>query len=788
MLTSSNQPMFHNNNGKDGNDSEFNTKSFLIEGLRYWWLYIALIGISIAAAYVYLRYSTPIFKIEATILVKDLKQGNGLTPANALSEIDLFNQSNTIENEVELLKSRTLMEETVKALKLNVRYFIEGEVKKSELFGEDLPFSVEFIPGKSSTNFSKEFVLIPLTGSRFEIKLGDSSFAGTYGQRLRLPFGEVVVRATDNGKTTNREYYIINITTIDNAVAQFKANMSVSPPSKSVSVINLFVDDNLPARGEKFLNTLLLIYNKLNREDKNRIADSTISFIESRLTLVSSELNDVEKNIETFRLQNNLTDISEQGKILLDNYSESEKDLAQQEVQIDILDSLNGYLKSGTNSMRIVPAALVIQEPTFLTLIEKYNQLQLERDRRLQATTSKNPLIQSFNVQIENLRNDILSNLSIIKTGMVIRRNDLKKKANSLVAQRQLLPSKERSFLDFSRQQNIKQELYLFLLTKREETAISKSANIDNTRTIDSAKSDPKPFKPRKQIIILIAILIGLIIPTVSIVLKSLFQNRVSDKNDVVTMSKVPIAGEIGRSKLKEKLIVTGDSRDLVSEQFRAMRTNLDFLESKAVGTGRTILLTSSMSGEGKSFLSMNLASSLAITGKRVVLVEFDLRKPKLSSYWNVSTGEGLTTFLSKDTLPSAIVQRVSEKDELFFISSGPLPPNPVEIISNEKVVELFKYLRNEYDHIIIDAPPVGLVTDAQLLAKYADITLYVVRAQYTFKRQLEILKDLYLNKRFKNIAVIVNDVKVKFGSYNNYAYGGYYSNGKKERFSKVRH
>jgi capsular exopolysaccharide synthesis family protein len=750
--------------------------------LNYWWLFLISIIVALTCGAIYMRYSTPKYKILAKILVKDEKKGSSMSGMQVFSDLGLLGGQNSVDNEVELLKSRTLMENTVKILQLNVRFFEEGKIKQSEVSFQQLPFVLTLYNfNQDSLKPTTLLSFNEINSRQFRLTYNEKEKLFYYGDTINVPFGKLQFNSfkKENIKNINRSSQInIFINRVDETVEDFQRKFNVAVTNKTVSTIDLTLVDVVPRRGELLLNTLLRNYNQMNIDDKNRVADSTITFIDNRLIYVTKELGDVEKNIQQFRQRNQLTDLSEQGKILLENSSDYFKELSKTEVQISIVHSLENYLTSGQNISRTIPAGLVIQDPTFASMIEKYNTLQLEKNRQLETTTESNPVVQRLNVQILNLKDDIIANLATIKRSMEITRAQLKNRTNSFESKISQVPSKERAFLEISRQQAIKQELYLYLLKKREETAVSKASNIENARIIDSAQSERFPFSPKRTTIFIWALLLGLVIPAFILSAQSLLSNKLETKKDITSVTAVPIVGEIGRSPESNNLIVKEKPRHPVSEQFRLLRTNLEYMLPAHVGS-RVIMLTSSMSGEGKSFLSLNLAAMMSLGEKKVVLLEFDLRKPKLSKYINFENNYGLSSFLiNKSSDINTLIKRVPGIENLYLFGSGPIPPNPAELINSDRTVELFSQLKANFDYIIIDVPPVGLVTDALLLSTYADISLFVVRYNYTFKNQLELVDELYQSKKLTNLGLVVNDIKKQKGYEYGYGYGISYGYG----------
>ena len=741
-------------------EPEINFREILFKYLRYWYLYISIALLFIFLAYLYLRYTTPIYEVRSEIIIKDDK--GGLSQQNILSELDIFNTKSNANDEIEILKTRYLMEKVVEELQLNVNYFATGKIKTTELY-KTSPFTIKLLFLKDSIA-TQEFHIQPSNNLEFNVIKNEIKTTHRFDDTIFLPDLVMIVHRAPGFEFKEHDY-IFSISTPDATIYGYMNNISINLVNKQTNVIELIMNTTIPRKGEDVLNKLYEVYTRINREDKNKISDSTINFINDRLGKVADELTDVEKNVEQFKKANRLsTDIKEQSNLILGNISELEKLIIQQEVQINVVESIERHLKS--KAFRIVPGALVIEDPTYLSMVEKYNGLVLERDNQLQTAKEDNPLIIGLNQQIENTRDDLLTSLSNIRRGMVIAKDKLSQKNSQLLGQVNAAPSKERAFMEISRQQEVKKQLYLYLLQKREETAISKSGTLSNSRLIDPAKSSPLPFKPNKKIIYLFAVASGIFILTLAIYLRGLLNNKIRSKSDINKITNVPVLGELSHNETGEDIIAKPDSRTLLAEQFRLIRTNLQFILKGKENS--IIMFTSSMSGEGKSFISTNLASSLAISGKKVVLMELDLRKPKISKILGLSGEIGFTNYIISDIPISQIIQQSSIHPNLFVIGAGAIPPNPAELILENKVEFLFSNLRKDFDFIIIDTAPVGLVTDALLLSKYSDANIYVVRQNYTIREQLNIVHDISINGKMANVSILLNDVTLK----SNYGYG----------------
>ncbi|MBK1441645.1 polysaccharide biosynthesis tyrosine autokinase [Parapedobacter sp. ISTM3] len=748
----------------------------------YWFVLCGIIGFVVANTH--LRYSTPIYRISARVLVTN-QQGGSVIGQGAFGGSNInspFGGSNSVDNEAEVFKTRYLMQQVVRKLNAQVNYFHPGRVRDIEIHRP--PFQMTLL-GPDSVR-GGTFLLEAISDRQVRIQQEGGNFSVdiAYGETTNLPgVGEVLLsQQPENGKVAGP--YKLTITSFDGKVGEYMGRLSVAISNKQVSIINLGFSYPLKRKGEEILNAIIQQYMDNNLQDRNTIADSTIAFIENRLLYVGQELGDVEGNIQEFRQNRQLADMSAQSQMLLQNSNEYVKQLTELEVQLDILDTVSAILTNGANE-RVLPNAIIPDDAVFGGQVTRYNSLLLERDKRLLSATPDNPAVINLNQQLNTLRQDMLANLNNTRSRLIITRNNLRQKTGQLDRQVREVPAIERTYLNLARQQQIRQQLYIFLLQRREETAISKTATISNSRVIDPPKAAGAPFSPKRNMVLLTGILIGLAIPFATIYILDLTNTRIESREDISKQTQVSIIGEIAHSSTKETLVVTPSSRTAIAEQFRALRTNLTFYLKDP--DAKAILLTSSMSGEGKSFVALNMAMVFALSGKRVVVMEMDLRKPNLSAKLDFSNQIGFTNYVIDPTLaPMDIVAPSGAHKNLFLIGSGPIPPNPAETLLSERLGELMTALRASFDFIIIDTPPIGLVTDAQLLSHHADLSIYVVRQGRTFKNQLQITEDLYRSGKMKNLAILINDVGTRGGRYGyGYGYGhgyGYYDNGRKDR------
>jgi tyrosine-protein kinase Etk/Wzc len=757
-------------NDPAGNNDRIKIEKLISKAKIYWPLFFISILLSLIIGYIYLRYSTPIYKIHAKVLIKDEKKGN--SEGQIFQDLGINTGGANVDNEIEIFKSRYMMQKVVKDMQLNVHYWVSGAINKTELY-ENAPFKMIPLFADSSIHGSYKYN-VSYHGQTVEIKDHDKIRQIQLGDTAELSSGKVVfVRNTEAKYTVNAGEYEIAVEPIDATADSYLGGLEVAPVNKQVSIIGISVNDHIPIRGEKVLNKLIDVYLHANIDDRNKVSDSTIAFINDRLVLVVDELGNIEKQIEGFKKTNELIDLKDQSKLLLDNSGAYSRELMQQEVQLKVAESLEKYIQADNH--HIVPSTLLLQDMSLTRIIEKYNGIQTQRQSLLLSQTSANPYIENLDLQLENLRADMKSSLSSIKSSLQVTINELRKKTGSLDESLKGVPQKERQFLEYSRQQNIKQELYLFLLKKREETAISKSATIANARIIEPARKDGAPFMPSRSKVLLTAFAIGIIIPGARILLKELFNLKIDSRNTITEATQMPIIGEIGHNETQDIIVVQKNSKSIMSEQFRALRTNLQFLFTAK--NEKTILITSSMSGEGKSFIAINLANTVALSHKKVVLLELDLRKPKISEHLNIQNKKGFSDYVLGNATVDEIIVPSGLSPDFYVIPTGPIPPNPAELIMLPQTEALFEALKERFDFIIMDTAPVGLVTDAQLLCAYTNAVLFIVRQNYTYKEQLRIADELSRTGKMPKMSLVVNDVEHRHGSYYGYGYGSYYGN-----------
>jgi capsular exopolysaccharide synthesis family protein len=743
--------------------------------LSYWYVFALSIIMCLIAAFIYIQYYPNQWSIVSKVIVED-DQG---TPEKALTNglnadlASLFDVKSNADNEVKILKSTSLLNRVVDKLDLNVHVYDDNGFQSFELY-EQTPFTVEVAYNQKAIKLIKYKVKI-LNNNSFELVSSkeDLDVTGVFGQPLKLKQYTVTLNKTAKFKSSGD--YVLKIQSIKQAENDLAESLNAGLDDKQATVINLQLSHANPTQGEVILQTLMQMYLQSNLSNKIRKADSTMKFIDARLLVVGAELNKVEKNLEQYKVENKISDINAQSKALVEGANQYQSKLNDNSVQLAVVNDLYKYV-SDANNPQVVPSSLITKDVAFGSAINAYNEMLLRREQLKLNLADNSTIIQNLNQQVELARRSLMASIKSFRNSLQVSQSAFSKQNSTIQGKISEAPVKERIYLDYSRQQSLKQDLYLFLLQKREETAISQTATISSVRILDNAESDEKPYAPKQSLIYLIGLFAGIFLPAAGLSVKEMLNIKINSKSDIEKHTSVPLLGEISRNVNKNKLLIYNDFRSIISEEIRAVRTNLKYVTEK--GKSNVILFTSSMSGEGKSFISLNLGNSIAMSGKKVVLLELDLRKPRLLKNIGVENDYGFTNYVisnEEDGIDN-LIKPSTFNENFFFISSGPIPPNPTELLMNDRLKILIDDLRTKFDYVIIDSAPVGLVSDALIIEEFVDITCYVVRQNYTYKSQLGIVNDLHKSKKAKHLYLIVNDIELKRNSITGYGHGyGHY-------------
>ena len=767
-------------NFQESEELEFNLQEYIRRYLRYWYLFPIFLGLALTVAYFYLQIKQPVYSTAATLLIKDEKKGISGGAEDILSDLTQMGGNKLVENEIEVLSSLTLIAQVIDNLGLRVAYDTKDGLSTVNLYKRtNVAVKPELL-----TEYAYEEPLYVHVVDSLHFRLNGERTLRTFGQSFRNEWGVFsVVRADsiqDEGYTDIR----VSFHDVVELAEDIQERLKVELPNVKSTVLELTLESNSPQLGRDVLNNLLDVYVQSNLDDKNREASNTLRFIEERLNLITGELGDVEGNVAAYKSAQGLTDISAESQIFLENIQQNDTKLNDVNIQMRVLESVDNFVESNGDAA-VAPATYMINDPVLVSLIGRLTDLQIQKEKYSRTTTANNPLLETVNTQIANTKQSIRENIQNVRRGLGVTKQNLETINNRFSAGLRSIPQKEREYVSIKRQQTIKENLYLYLLQKREETALAYASTVTDSRLVDAPKTAFKPVAPRKSLIWLGAAGAGLLIPLLLVNLLFLLNNTVQSRDEIEAATKTAILGEIGLMRTEKgketESIIRMTSRSAVAEQFRALRTNLQYLGD---GSCRVLLLTSSIGGEGKSFVSINLAASLAYSDKRVILVGLDLRKPTLHDRLGIPNDRGATNyFIGKGSL-AGLIQPSAVHPGLDVLVSGPIPPNPSELLSNGRLPQLLQELRAEYDYILIDAPPYGLVTDAALIAEYVDATLYVVRFNYSLRDHLRRIADLQKGKRFVNLSIIFNGVNYGAGYGYGYGYGGYgygYYDGEKE-------
>ena len=746
---------------------KFDLKGYLLRYLNYWYLFLLFVPVCLAAAYYHLLTTQPIYQSKTTLLIKDNKSDVGANEG-IMKEMAQFNGHKSLENEIGILKSKLLMDMVAKQLRLDLSYDTKDGLATVDLYAKS-PIVVKSSLTSEYAYFNP--LIIHLTDSS-HFSINDISQTHKFGDTLRTPWG---IFSVEKGIESPYKDITVHFNDLQSLSGSLLGRLNVGVLYPQSSLLELSFEDTSIQRAKDILNKLLDVYVQTSLNDKNSEASNTLKFIESRLRLITGELGDVERNVEFYKKSRGLTDISAESQLFLENIKENDNKLNEINTKIKVLESVDNYIQS-TSVGAPAPATYMIDDPILVSLLTRYNELDLQRERYARTTQTDNPLLETISTQMSQTRQAIRENVQNLRRGMDATKQNLEGINIRFSSGLSSIPQKEREYVGIKRQQTIKENLYLYLLQKREETALAYASTVTDSRLIDAPISSYYPIKPKRSMVWLASGLAGVVIPVILINLIFLLVSTVQKREEVEAITNTPILGEIGLMKQKRghepaDAIITITSRSAVSEQFRALRTNLQYLGD---GSCRTIMLTSSISKEGKSFISINLAASLAYSDKRVILLGLDLRKPSLHERLEILNKKGISNYLVGQKDLQELIQPSGVHPKFDVMLSGPLPPNPSELLGNGHLPGLLTELRKQYDYILIDSPPYGLVTDAALISEYVDATLYIVRYNYTLLDHLKRIKDLQRSKRFTNLSLIFNGVNYGSGYGYSSGFGGY--------------
>lgn len=765
------------------NPSEFDINALIKPYLSRWYWFIIGIILAIVLAVLYIKTSVPVYNVRSAVLIKDAKKslGAGVGNMGVLEGLSGFGgmSTNSIENELEVFKTKKLARDIVEINHLQTSIYSTSSIVKKELFGDTSPVIVHIVNEKKNKEFPKESFIISFEKGKILLQSEEYNFDQVieYGRSISLPFANIIItknkffdkeKAGDIGN--DLEVYF---STLEGAASDVQKLVQVDLADKDATIINLSVNYPQTDKAKKIINSLIDSYNKDAILDKNSEAQKTKEFIDQRIGKISVELGNVETEKERFKTDHKITDLMTEAKINLESSADARKKQLELDAQLELNNDLISYLNK-QNSYQLLPVNIGLENHESNTNIAAYNKLILDRNRLLENATPQNPLILDITQQINSMKRSVAESLEKNKVALQFALNEYQSEQNKIGSRITKIPYQEKLFRSLERQQQIKESLFLLLLQKREETAISLAVVAPKARIVEPAFIADKPVAPKKMIILLVALVLGSLIPFAIIYLKELFNTKINSKNDLKLLTEIPIVAEIPAINKNVDHIVKRNDFSQLAESFRILTTNIGFLLPKTLES-KIIFVTSSIKGEGKTFVSMNLALSLTNSNNKVVIVGTDIRNPQLQRYnGGKNPGKGLTEYLyDKNTFVDEILFKNPANDRCDIIYSGTIPPNPTELLTNGRLGILLEELRASYDYIIVDTAPLLLVTDTFTFVKYADLELYVTRSNFTDKKLIEFANDSLESGKLNNVAFILNDVtKQNFGYGNKYGYG----------------
>ena len=789
---------------READDKEIDIQELLFKYLIHWPWFVGAVIVCLISAYIYLYVATPVYNISATVLIKDDKKGGSSNNVAGLDELGLsglITSSQSIDNEIEVLRSKTLVKEVVNYLNLYVTYQDDDQIPSKEMY-KTSPVQVNMTPQeaeKLKTKVVIEMVLHPQGSLDVNVKMEDKEIQKHFEKLPAiLPTNQGTLsffQTTDSISSKKNEevgspvqdmrHITATISQPMNVARRYCENLSIEPTSKTTSVVTVSLKNSSLQRGQDFINQLLEMYNRNTNNDKNEIAQKTAEFIDERIGIISKELGSTEADLETFKRDAGITDLSSDAQIALTGNAEYEKKQVENRTQISLVEDLKKYL--GHNEYEILPSNVGLKDITLAAQIDRYNEMLIERKRLLRTSTENNPAIINLDTSIRATKANVQATLEGTLQGLFITKADLDREAKRYMRRISDAPGQERQYVSIARQQEIKAGLYLMLLQKREENAIMLAATANNAKIIDDAIADVIPVSPKRSIIYLAALCLGIAIPVVVIYMIDLTKFKIEGRADVEKLTSVPIAGDIPLTDEKNtkegSIAVFENQNNLMSETFRNIRTNIQFMLQN---NKKVILVTSTVSGEGKSFTSANLAISLSLLGKKVVIVGLDIRKPGLNKVFNLSSKEkGITQYLANPEMDlMSLVQLSDVNRNLYILPGGTVPPNPTELLARAGLDHAIEILKTHFDYVILDTAPIGMVTDTLLIGRVADLSAYVCRADYTHKAEYTLINELFHEQKLPNLCTIINGVdlkKRKYGYYYGYGkYGKHYGYGKR--------
>ena len=748
---------------------------WLIKYKPYWPLFLLLSLMVFGLAYVYVHYALPKYQATASLIIKDEKKGND--DSRLMESLNLIGSKKIIENEIEVLKSRPVIETVVKKMHLYADFYIKGRLKTIYLF-DNAPLQIEAFD-VDQVRSSNGLVEVKIIQNSNSIYLPKDSTTYQLGDWVNTPYGVLKFSIGENAKSLDEgQSYFMELISLQSKTHRILSDLKIISSNKLSSIIELKYADKHPQLAEKVLNEIISSYNIAAVAEKNVLAKSTLQFIEERLNVVGGQLNEIERRVQQYKANVGAVDISTQGKLYLENVSNNDQRLSEINLQLSVINSLEKDISESAKNAGSHTVVLNTADPIFSQMLSSLNNAELEREKLKKTVAENNPILVAVSDQIVKIKENIYRNIIDQRKNLEAAKKNILETNTTYAALLQTIPSKERELLEISRDQQIKSGIYSFLLQKREESELSYVSNLSDSRVVNYAQALPSPVSPNKMLVFGFAFILMWGIPVGAIAVKETFTSSILYRQEIEELTTLPIVGELAHHKKIKPLAIEPGKRSLVAEEFRRIRFALQYY--MPVGGLKKVLVTSSLSGEGKSFVSSNLAISFALSGKKVALIDFDLHHSSLEKLFVKQNKQGITDYLTTEICAKDIIYPVSEYEHLWFIPTGSQQEDPSVYLETEKLQMLMEYLESEFDLVVIDSPPVALVSDAFKLSPYCATTIYVVRHGYTPKQLIKRLDATNKINPLVNPLLVFNGVKnrglLPNGSGYGYGYKGSYN------------
>lgn len=794
---------FLTDDSQNKEEEKINIYALIFKYLIYWPWFVASIILFLALGYLYIRKSTPVYQIDASVLIKEDNSRSGFSnaknPLGSLSGMGLISMSNNFDNEIEILNSRTLMKKVVINQNLYINYFEPRLFSFTRELYQTAPLNVYMTPDEADhledilklkfTQKDAQTWAVKITYWKDEEELEQEATVNRLPQVINTPVGVLTVSENPNLKEAPTEVleemptkFVCTIAPPTATAIAYRKNITIEPSSKTTTIALIGMQSTSRQRATDFINTLVALYNKDANDEKNEIAEKTGEFIDKRIQLIGEELGNTENELADFKQRSGLTNLSKDAELALQENSEYNKARVSNSTQIRLVEFLRDYIDNPQFGEDVIPSNVGLEDKTLTNVINAYNAKIIERKRLLRTSSEENPAIANLDVSIEATRRNVRTTVASVLEGLLITKKQLDQQAQKFENRISNAPQQEKELVSISRQREIKATLYTILLQKREENAITLASTANNSRIVEEALASSKPVSPRKKVIMLIALILGAGLPFGLIYLIDLLKYKIENSEDIRKITDVPILAElpIGDKPVNGGAIVVRENANgIMEEVFRSLRTNLMFLLQS---DQKVVMFSSTQPGEGKSFVAGNTAVSLALMGKKVIIMGMDIRKPGLNKVFHLSRrADGITSYLSDPEHVNLfdMVQQSDISPNLDIIPGGPIPPNPTELVSGPALAKAIALFKEKYDYIIMDTAPIGMVTDSALIAQNADLCVYVCRADVTPKAGYEFINTLRDDEQFPKVATVLNgiDLNQRKHSYS-YGYGKKYGYG----------